>query len=47
LFYARRLIEQKGVKVDGETVENINLTISKNEVTIQKGKKVFLKVKFN
>jgi len=44
---ARRLIEQKGVKVDGETVENINLTISKNEVTIQKGKKVFLKVKFN
>ncbi len=42
---ARRLIDQKGLKIDGEIVDNANMIITKNEIVVQKGKKVHLKIK--
>lgn len=43
---ARRVVEQGGVKVDGQVVSDINaqVEIKKGGVLIQKGKKTFLKV---
>ena len=46
---ARRLIEQNGIKVDGEKVIDINYRIqdnSKKEIIIQKGKNKFIKIVF-
>lgn len=44
---ARRLIEQKGIKINGEVVNDINLEIeiSDKEILIQRGKRNFLKIK--
>ena len=42
---ARRLVEQGGVKVDEEKITDPNYVIDKEVVVIQKGKKVFKKVK--
>ena len=43
---ARRLIEQGGVKLNGEKVSNTNAEIElKNEILLQVGKRKFLKVK--
>jgi len=47
---ARRLIEQNGISINNVKVNNIDLIIKKtdfinNELIVQKGKKVFLKVK--
>lgn len=49
---AKRLIEQGGVKLNGEKVIDVNLMVTKdyfnnNEIIIQKGKKVYLKVKIS
>ncbi len=44
---ARRLIQQKGVRVDGETVATIDATVTPhatNETIIQVGKRKFLKI---
>lgn len=41
---ARRLIEQKGVKMDDQVIDNINLEIQSGEHLIQKGKRFFVKV---
>lgn len=48
---ARRLIEQNGISINNEKVKSVNELITKenlndNFITIQKGKKVFLKVIF-
>lgn len=48
---ARRLIEQNGISINNEKVKDINEKItekdlSNNFITIQKGKKIFLKVIF-
>lgn len=42
---ARRLVEGKGIKVDGVTAENVYMEIS-GEAVISKGKNQFVKVKF-
>lgn len=43
---ARRLIEQKGVKIDGETITNKNKKIKiKEDMVIQVGKRRFVRVK--
>jgi tyrosyl-tRNA synthetase len=43
---ARRLINQNGLKIDGELVNDVNLEINLNKTRlIQKGKRHFLKVK--
>ncbi|MFH0856417.1 MAG: tyrosine--tRNA ligase [bacterium] len=44
---ARRLIEQKGVKIDGQVITDANLIIkiSSGGVLIQKGKRFFIRVK--
>ncbi len=45
---ARRLIEQGGVKLNGEKVSNIGAEIElKNEILLQVGKRKFLKIKTN
>ncbi len=46
---ARRLIEQGGVKVDGEVIKDINkeIKITKDGILVQKGKRGFVKVKKN
>ena len=42
---AKRLIEQGGVKLNGEKVSNVNAEIElKNEILLQVGKRKFLKV---
>ena len=43
---ARRLIEQNGIKVDGEVVKNVKqeIKISKKGVLVQRGKRRFIKV---
>ncbi len=41
---ARRLIEQGGISVDGEKITDVKYTLENEETTIQKGKKVFMKV---
>jgi tyrosyl-tRNA synthetase len=41
---ARRLIEQKGIKINSETIENTDYTLKSGD-TIQKGKLVFLKIR--
>lgn len=42
---ARRLIEQGGISLDGEKVEDTKLLVSpKNEMVIKKGKKLFVKI---
>ena len=43
---ARRLIEQGGIKVDGETVNDINteIKITKKGILLQRGKRQFVKV---
>lgn len=41
---ARRLIEQKGVKLDDQIIDDINLEIPAGEHLIQKGKRFFVKV---
>ncbi len=43
---ARRLIEQGGIKVDGEVVKNIDLNIdlNKNGILVQRGKRQFVRV---
>lgn len=48
---ARRLVEQGGISLNHEKVKSISLIIDKNtlidnSIVLQKGKKVFLKVKF-
>jgi tyrosyl-tRNA synthetase len=40
---ARRVIEQGGVKVDGEVVKDVDMTLSKGSI-VQKGKMGFVKV---
>lgn len=40
---ARRLIEQKGIRVDGETIDSFNFNLEKESV-LQKGKKIYLKI---
>ncbi len=43
---ARRLLEQKGVKIDNQTKEDISEDIDvKSEMIIQKGKRFFVKIK--
>lgn len=44
---ARRLVEQKGIRVDGRTIEAANETIVLNSegIIIQKGKRFFAKIK--
>lgn len=42
---AKRLIEQKGISINNEKVNDLEFNI-KNDVIVQKGKKTFLKVKF-
>ena len=43
---AKRLIEQGGVKLNGEKVSNVNAEIElKNEILLQVGKRKFLKIK--
>ena len=45
---ARRLIEQNGISLDDKKVTDINQMVSaKGEIVAKKGKKVFLKIKFN
>ena len=45
---ARRLVEQGGVKIDGEKVSNVSAEIElKDEILMQVGKRKFLKVKGN
>ncbi|MCX6742940.1 MAG: tyrosine--tRNA ligase [Candidatus Parcubacteria bacterium] len=41
---ARRLIEQKGIKVDDKIIEDVKQTISTGEHLIQKGKRFFVRV---
>lgn len=41
---ARRLVEQGGISLDGERVTDLKTIVDKEEVTIQKGKKVFKRV---
>ena len=43
----RRLIQQNGVRVDGETIEDVNFTLApggKKEQVVQVGKRKFLRV---
>ena len=43
---ARRLVEQDGISINNSKVEDTNMIVTiDNEIVIQKGKKVFLKVK--
>ncbi len=43
---ARRLVEQGGISINNSKVEDTNMIVTiDNEIVIQKGKKVFLKVK--
>lgn len=44
---ARRLVAQSGIKVDGAVATDANAKITKNEIVVQKGKKVHKKIKFN
>lgn len=41
---ARRVIEQKGIKINGEIVENLDMQVDKGSV-VQKGKINFIKIK--
>jgi len=42
---ARRLVEQGGVEIDGETVNNSQLTINpKNGMILRAGKRKFIKL---
>lgn len=41
---ARRVVSEGGVKIDGETVKNIDFVVKKDSI-VQKGKRYFLKVK--
>ena len=41
---ARRLVEQGGVSIDGEKVNDPNFVVDKNEFVLQKGKKKIIKV---
>lgn len=41
---ARRLVEQGGVSIDGEKVENPNFIVSVSEFVLQKGKKKIVKI---
>lgn len=41
---ARRMVEQGGVKINNEKVEDVNYIVSINETIIQKGKKNIIKV---
>lgn len=43
---ARRLVEQGGISVDGEKVNLLQTVIDKQEFVIQKGKKIYMKIKF-
>ena len=40
---ARRLIEQKGIKINGKTINSIDRMVKRGDV-IQKGKRYFLKI---
>jgi len=42
---ARRFIEQGGVKIDGQTEKNPNAPVPKKEITISRGKKLFIRLK--
>ncbi len=42
---AKRLVDQKGIKIDDETIENYDFPIIKQEFVLQKGKKGIQKVK--
>ena len=44
---ARRVIEQGGLIIDKEKISDPNYIINKEEITIQKGKKTFIKVILN
>ena len=45
---ARRLIEQNGISLDDKKVAYINQMVNaKGEIVAKKGKKVYLKIKFN
>jgi len=45
---ARRLIEQNGISLDDKKVSDINQIVpAKGEIVAKKGKKIFLKIKFN
>ncbi len=41
---ARRMVEQGGIKVNGEKVSDVNSIIEINDIILQKGKKSFIKV---
>ena len=43
---ARRLIEQGGIKIDGEVVENVGkeVEITKEGILVQRGKRQFVRV---
>lgn len=41
---ARKLVEQKGVKINGETISDYNYTATKEKFILQKGKKDFLEI---
>ena len=42
---ARRLIEQGGISIDGDKVQDFKMMVpAKNEMVIKKGKKIFVKV---
>ena len=44
---SRRIIEQNGIRINGEKITDVNMNIEKqNEIVIQKGKNKFVKVKF-
>ena len=44
---SRRIIEQNGIKINGEKITDVNMSIENpNEIVIQKGKNKFVKVKF-
>jgi tyrosyl-tRNA synthetase len=44
---AKRLIEQRAVKIDGETINDLNATADKVEYILQVGKRNFVRIKRN
>ena len=43
---ARRLIDGKGIKINGETINDSSISI-KNNITLSRGKSSFISVRFN
>ena len=41
---ARRIIEQGGIMIDNEKINDANLTVNKKEFILQKGKKIIVKI---